>query len=353
MVRPSCLVLAAAAPGPALAVTEGDTGFHFVDATECFAKDARPVSTRELYLSPGAPMHGGGTSRDRPSGDMAAILCNLSPGQHVHLSPGIYTQSALLSGFGAGSAPIRITGEPGAVLDGGGRRTFGLAIVESRNISVETLSFRRFTDEGLFVALSRNMTVTGNVFAQNGFASVEPDATGEGFGVHVSDVTGLVMTGNQAWGNGPTEAARRAGVLGTGIDLYNVRDALVAGSRSHHNTGGGILVEDGVNIRIRDNEIDHNELDAGGDYWDAGLWIDGGHHVVAAANRIYNNRGPAIQVSDVITHPPCARPWAQSASTPSNICCCAGWNDARRGWIWMFIRSCPEPTSPQRRRHPT
>ena len=50
---------------------------------------------------------------------------------------------------------------------------------------------------------------------------------------------------------------------------------------------------------IRANTIEANDLDASADgWWDAGIWVDGGHDVTIRNNTIRNNLGPGIEVSD-------------------------------------------------------
>jgi hypothetical protein len=88
------------------------------------------------------------------------------------------------------------------------------------------------------------------------------------------------------------------GILGTGIDTYKLERATIRDNHAHDNIGGGVLVEDGVNVLVENNQIDHNELNAGGEYWDGGIWFDGGHDTKVHCNMIASNHGPGIQISD-------------------------------------------------------
>ena len=49
---------------------------------------------------------------------------------------------------------------------------------------------------------------------------------------------------------------------------------------------------------VENNLIECNQLDAGGDYWDGAICVDGGHHITLRGNVISNNHGPGIQISD-------------------------------------------------------
>jgi parallel beta-helix repeat protein len=53
-----------------------------------------------------------------------------------------------------------------------------------------------------------------------------------------------------------------------------------------------------VEVLVEGNWVDQNELDAGGDYWDGGIWVDGGHGITLRGNVITDNHGPGLQISD-------------------------------------------------------
>lgn len=117
-------------------------------------------------------------------------------------------------------------------------------------------------------------------------------------GDNVSDVSRIVIDGCQALRNGPKQEILDGGVLGTGINTFNISDARISNNLSADNTGGGILIEDGFGVEVTGNEIRGNQLDAAGDYWDAGTWVDGSVDILVEANNIRDNLGLAIQVSD-------------------------------------------------------
>jgi parallel beta-helix repeat protein len=50
---------------------------------------------------------------------------------------------------------------------------------------------------------------------------------------------------------------------------------------------------------VEDNRVDGNDLDASRfEWWDGGIWLDGGGDVLVRNNQFVNNLGPGIQVSD-------------------------------------------------------
>ena len=63
--------------------------------------------------------------------------------------------------------------------------------------------------------------------------------------------------------------------------------------------GAGILVEDSTNVLVEGNTIFDNDLDVTADeWWDGGIWLDGGRDVTIRNNVFRNNRGPGIEFSD-------------------------------------------------------
>lgn len=283
---------------------EPDTlvGIEFQNGVECLGEEAQPVGGDDVYVSPAGDDTNAGTSVAAPFATLGYALCNLQPGQTLHVLPGIYKESVILGVFGTADAPIAIVGEPEGdrlpVLDGEGQRSYGIALVESVNVSVENLEFRNFNDAGLYVLTGADITIRNNRFMDNGRASIEPDSEGEGFGVNVDGTARVVIEGNEAAGNGPNEERVARYILGTGINTFELRDAVIRGNYSHDNIGGGILVEDSETVLVEDNRVADNELDANGDYWDGGIWVDGGRDVVLRANTIMGNHGPGIEISD-------------------------------------------------------
>jgi parallel beta-helix repeat protein len=281
---------------------DGLVGITFKNGTECLGEEAQSVEGDIVYVSPEGDDQNAGTTGLAPLRTLALALCNLRPGQTLNILPGTYRESIVMGDFGNEESPILIqgvaVGDQLPVLEGDGIRTMGLALIESTNIVVENLEFRNYSDEGLFILLGSEITIRGNRFIANGIASIDADADGEGFGIRVEGTSEILIESNEATENGPSRDRVQQGILGTGIDTYQLDGAIIRDNHAHENMGGGILVEDGINVLVVDNQVDHNELDAGGDYWDGGIWVDGGHDITLRGNLIVDNHGPGIQISD-------------------------------------------------------
>jgi parallel beta-helix repeat protein len=280
----------------------GEVGIPFQNGTACLGENAQAIPGGDVYISVDGDDRNPGNREDAPLRTLAHALCNVRPGQTVHVLPGVYHESVILGAFGSSDAPIVIRGVPVGgelpILDGEGERSMGLALVECTNVVIENVTFRHYADEGLYVLLGSDITIRDNRFLSNGRASTDPDSDGEGFGVRVEGAANVLIERNEATENGPSADRVRRGILGTGIDTYALREAIIRDNHSHHNVGGGILVEDGVNVRVEGNQVYGNELYAGGDYWDGAIWVDGGRDVNLRGNTVVDNHGPGIQISD-------------------------------------------------------
>ncbi len=280
----------------------GLVGIPFKNGVECLGEEAQPIAAPIIYVDSEANADAATGTADAPFPTVAQALCNVSPGQTVRIAAGTYRESVVMGLFG-GDAPIVIQGIPDTqgnlpVFDGENLRTVGLALVESRNITVENIEFRNYLDEGAYVLTGADITLRGNRFIENGRTSADPDVDGEGFGLRVDGTQTVVIENNEAVDNGPAAERVAQGTLGTGLDTFGAQNATIRGNHAHHNIGGGMLVEDSESVLVENNTIDHNQLDAGGDYWDGAIWVDGGHNVTLKNNTITDNAGPGLQISD-------------------------------------------------------
>jgi len=279
----------------------GLVGIHFKNGVECLGEEAQPLPGEVIFVSPEGVDANPGTI-DSPLGTLAVAMCNLRPGQILEILPGEYRESVILGDFGDSTKPIIIRahteGVSRPVLEGESKRTMGIALVESENIIIEGLEFRNYTDEGLLVLLGSDITIRDNKFFANGRASTDPDHDGEGFGVNVLGAQNILIEGNESANNGPNQERWEEFTLGTGINTYGNTRVIIRENYVHDTVGGGILVEDSVDILVENNRIEDNELDANGDYWDGGIWVDGGHTITLRGNQIANNHGPGIVLSD-------------------------------------------------------
>ncbi len=282
--------------------SDGDlVGIVFQNGVECLGEDAQPKQGDVLYLSSEGDDSNPGTD-SAPLGTLAYALCNLVPGQTLNIAPGFYQESVIMGAFGDSRAPIVIRalleGDERPVLEGESTRSIGIALVESTNIIVEGLELRNYLDEGLLILEGSDFIIRDNKFTANGRASVDPDLDEEGFGINVLGANEVLIEGNQASDNGPNQERWENYALGTGINTYGNRNVIIRDNYVHGTIGGGILVEDSENVLVENNRIEENQLDANGDYWDGGIWVDGGANITLQGNQISNHNGPGIVLSD-------------------------------------------------------
>ena len=281
----------------------GDTSLYIMNGVECDADYINPLELEAIYVSPDGDDTNSGASPDDPLGTLAFALCNLRPGQTLNLLPGVYHESVVMALFGGPNQPITIHGvlDNGQrpILDGQMTRTMGIAVAESNNFIIENIEFRNYTDFGLIVFLGSDHIARNNLFVDNGRAAIDPDNENEGYGLSILGAKNVLIENNEAAGNGPDEERqKRYNALGTGIDTYEMENGIIRGNSMHDNSGGGLLVEDCVNVLVEDNLISGNQLDANGDWWDGAIWVDGGTNITIRSNQITHNHGPGLQLSD-------------------------------------------------------
>ena len=288
---PTTAPTTSSAPDDPRFVGPDEMGVAFIGGAGCFPGSFDPIPGEEIAVAPGAK--GAGIPGDPTS--LAVGACSAVPGQTVRLAPGIYRTSVVLGAF---EGPITIAGGDGVVLDGDGIRTTGIGLVESSGFVITGIEFRGYADAGLYTLLGSDVEITGNRFVDNGRASTLADNFGEGFGLDVVGTENVVIQGNVAERNGPSEERMADAILGTGINTFEMVDGVIRDNVSRDNHGGGILVEEGIGVVVEGNVVGGNRLDAAGDWWDGAIWVDGGRDVVIRGNTITGNAGPGLQLSD-------------------------------------------------------
>ena len=222
----------------------------------------------------------------------------VKPGESIHILSGTYFEALMLENIGSAESTITIRGlgaKP--IFDGQRSATIGFWCEKCKNLLFDNLEFTNYSDIGIGVYLSTGITMQNLKIHNNGFA---PQLTGweiEGYGIDVDTSQHATIKNNEVYCNGPDP--RPFGTLGTGINTFKCTDCVIQNNYSYENIGGGMLVEDGVNVVVEGNEIGANYLDATEDeWWDGGLWVDGGHDIVVRNNLFINNIGPGIEISD-------------------------------------------------------
>ncbi|MCK5147861.1 right-handed parallel beta-helix repeat-containing protein [bacterium] len=258
------------------------------------------IDTTAYYVSTTGDDSAPGTSIAQAFRTVAKALQTVKAGGTVRILPGTYNEAIGLLNAGNGQDTIRITGFNGRpVFDGQNSETFSIFCEECDGLIFENLEIRNYTDFGIGASLSKNMTYRNLLVYENGHKVQLIDWEMEGYGIHVDESSDIVIESGEYYRNGPEPQVIPERIMGTGINTYDIRNCIIRNNKSHHNIGGGILVEDSENVLVENNEVYANDLDATVDeWWDGGLWLDGGHDVIVRNNLFYDNLGPGIEISD-------------------------------------------------------
>jgi len=251
------------------------------------------------YVSTNGSDSADGRSRETAFRTIGHALSEADAGDFILVLPGTYNEGILLENVEPTGSPVTVRGHGGTpTLDGQGTRSLGIWCEQCSNLVFENMAIRNYTDIGIGVSLCSEIVMRDLTVHSNGF---DVQLTGwelEGYGIHVEESSGVTVENCEAYENGPASQSGEI-VLGTGINTYMATDSVLRGNRSHHNVGGGFLVEDGENVLVEGNEAYENYLDASADeWWDGGIWVDGGHDIVVRSNVFRNNLGPGIEISD-------------------------------------------------------
>ena len=258
------------------------------------------ISSTIYYVSPAGSDDSSGISEEGAFATLRKAIENVHPGGRVHILPGTYHESIAVEGLGDAAAYIGISGVNGIpVFDGQHSEPFGLWAGHSTHVIFDNIEFRNYTDFGIGAGESNLLFFQNLVLQDNGHAVQLKSWDLEGYGIHVDESANITISGCDVYENGPDPQKPPNYIMGTGINTYGNVNVTITYNRSHHNTGGGILVEDSEGVYVENNQIYANNLDATVDeWWDGGIWVDGGKNVILRDNNIYDNFGPGIEISD-------------------------------------------------------
>ncbi|MDT8436810.1 MAG: nitrous oxide reductase family maturation protein NosD [Gemmatimonadota bacterium] len=226
-----------------------------------------------------------------PGGDVATLAAGIAraaPGGRIVVRPGTYREPTIVV-----DRPVRIEGEPGAVLDGEGERT--ILVVTADDVSISGLELRRvgvsYVDDlaAIEVKGARRCRIEDNRI---------DDAF---FGIYLAETDGCVVRHNvitggavresragngiHAWYSRGLEVAQNR-IVGhrDGIYFEFVEDSRVAGNRSEGNLRYGLHFMFSDRCRYEDNEFLRNG---------AGVAVMYASHVVMRGNTFAESRGSA------------------------------------------------------------
>ncbi len=287
--------------------------------------------TGDYYVSTSGNDNNSGKSRTDAFRTLDRAFEAVAPGQTILLMEGTYSEEVTLNNLGNASAAITLRGETGAVLDGNETKKMGIWCDGCTNLVFDNFTVRDYTDVGVGATLCSQVTIRNLTVAHNGFAVQRRGWELEGYGIHVEDSKDILIEQNDAYENGPDPQLPDL-LMGTGINTYGNTDCTIRNNKSHDNTGGGLLVEDSINVLVEGNTVYDNDCDAGADeWWDAGLWVDGGHHVTVRNNTFTGNLGAGIEISDEDDQSPYAYVLENNTCT-GNYFGIYIWNFGTTGW---------------------
>ena len=265
-------------------------------AGEPVAPRASPVA---FYVSEEGSDDADGRTADTAFRTIERAMQEVRPGDSLLILPGSYHEALYLEGLGSAQASITIRGEGGvAVLDGQRTMDIGFWCEGCANLVFENLEFRNYTDVGIGFYNGDDIVMRDLHVHHNGFDAQLKGWEIEGYGIHVDESQRITVEDCETHDNGPQPQVPDQ-LMGTGINTYMCTDCLIRNNESYDNIGGGILVEDGVNVLVEGNLVYVNDLDATAEgWWDGGLWVDGGHDITVRGNTFRDNLGPGIEISD-------------------------------------------------------
>ncbi len=247
-----------------------------------------------LYVSPHGNNDNNGESREEAFATIGYALELAEEGDVISILEGIYTEGIEVEELNK----ITIIGEGDAILDGQRKIRMGIWCEYCEDITFANLTFRNYTDVGIGVYLSDQILMQNLVVHNNGFAVQLKEWEFEGYGIMVDESSNVSITHNVVYENGPNPQISPDFLMGTGINIYACTHCQMNYNQVYKNIGG-TLVEDSVDILVEGNEVWGNDLDASIDeWWDGGVWVDGGHDITIRNNIFRDNLGPGIQISN-------------------------------------------------------
>lgn len=258
------------------------------------------VDSTFYYVSTTGDDENDGTSQASAFRSIKKAFQSVKAGGTIRVLPGTYFEGLGLQDLGNASASIRLVGFRGIpVFDGEDERTMGIFAEECHNLIFDSLQFQNYTDIGLGISYCNDVVIRDLVIRDNGHAVQLREWELEGYGIHVENSEDVLITRCDVSGNGPNPQIFPDFLMGTGINTYGNRRVRILDNRSYENTGGGILVEDSYDVLVDSNVCINNDCDASVDeWWDGGIWVDGGADVTVRANVFEGNLGCGIEISD-------------------------------------------------------
>ncbi len=257
--------------------------------------------TADLYVSTTGDDDADGLTRETALATIAEAVERVQSGQSIGVLTGEYSEEVMFFERDF-EATVSLIGETGAVLDGLDTLDTGVLVYDSTNISVEGFEIRGYLSQGYYGIVTSDVAIRDCEVHHNGSASSHNSR--EGFGINAAYSSSVVIQENVVFENGPAPDRVADGVLGTGINTYALKNSQILDNTSTDNIGGGILVEDGIDVTVEGNVSSGNDSKApllnnpGYEWWCGGIWLDGGHDIFVRDNT-FNDNVAGVHVSDL------------------------------------------------------
>lgn len=262
--------------------------------------DSRPAWGNTIYVSPNGSDANAGDSPQTPLRSIQTALGRANPGDIVAMLPGEYSEEVRLEkASGSAGSPVYLRAIGGSArLTGNRSLSGGLMLEGCRYITIEGIEVADFANFGIQVVDCEAITICNCDVHHNGLL-VTNESEG-GYGLYVNG-SGHAILNNTVRTNGANPD------VGDGLICWGTSNTVVRGNTCNYNKGNGILIEDSVGVLVEWNTVSYTEcLSTDGTWWNAGLWLDGGHHVTVRNNSFTDNLGPGIEISDEETQAPYA-----------------------------------------------
>lgn len=230
----------------------------------------------------------------------AVSLINIEAGGLIILLPGEYktNNDNLLELYNKDfKNPLIIRGEGTVIFDGQSKSENAFDIEGASNIIIKNIIIRNYKLAGIFSHYTDSIEFSNITIYKCGFSGTA-NMDYEGYGLDVKYSKNIRIKDNIVYQCGPSKKnIEKYGKMGTGINTYELFNSLIENNYTYNNCGGGILIEDGQNIIVRNNRSEGHILKAlkipsdssSGEWWCAGIWVDGGENIIIDNNILQKN----------------------------------------------------------------
>lgn len=200
--------------------TEPDDDDESGDGLNWISTAGNDVDTTNYYVSPNGNDNANGKSLSTPFRTIARAIQSVHPGGTIRILPGTYNEAIGIMNSGNEAATITVTGHQDIpVLDGQARETMGFFCENCKNFIFSHLQIQNYTDVGIGATQSKDMTLRRLIVKENGHAVQLKDWEFEGYGIHVEESEGVIITDNNVYRNGPDPQIIPTYLMGTGIEI--------------------------------------------------------------------------------------------------------------------------------------